>query len=1296
MKTAISQDPGAARHGSLGVYQQQGRMFTDADWNAWVVAFGVALEASLEGVAPAGSPRLGGALENASADEPTSRWGKVFAGGAQAHLAPADGIVDSPFEFGRQADLPAAPPPPADRPVNLYLDLWERPITVLEDPTIADPGLGGGDTCTRTRAMAQVKWCEAELDPEVDLPRVGNAHLTLKLRGLSLGLDPCDPCAAEVPLDEEVGDYLFRVEVHDAVADDAGVVLEVTLKWSRENGAVQQAYDAPGAGITGEGWLYEWFDADTERLAGVDPAAGYRPQRGRLTTSPVRPEAPPDSWLRRWDGYCVLTREGGVWRLTEGRDMGVGLSEGRDPSSHGRVEITDATVTLSLEQLEMRLGDTLRPFGGGRFLAGDYWTADLRNAVHASGDQVLGDIAGGVPPVGVRHGYLHLGRLEEGALVVDPDESRRLSFPSLADLHARDLALDEPLPPLLADLNNVRQALELLGGIGGGLSSDRVTHAIPSCPRPDPVRNLLALDPGASDISAVLNRILCGLGAASLPVAKLQGLCGTLARPDVRSVQHGLKRLCFQNGRRDCAVTVGVGGDHTTLVEAVTAIGDAPELDLALLPGVHDLDSLTLEGRRQLRIRGAGSQASLLEIRDRLSLDAEELELEGLGVKLDQDAETIDLRGREVHARCCAFEQELGQEHQSWLQRYDTGYQADAVATDALGNLVFGGLRHTGIGGRTSNPANQEGFVLRMGPRGEVLWFHPIGHTVRSVALDSAGNVLALGGCNDGDDLGDGVPVARDGDYVVKLDPDGGYLWSKAFGTGSSFRLTGGVALDEADNVLVAGAFNGRANFAGAQRTASSGVLGSRTDIYVVKLDSNGERVWVQTYGTASSNDVAKADAVDALGNVYVCGEIQNPLDFGGPTLPSDADKFVLKLSPEGEHLWSRGFEGGGDADSIAIDEEGNVSVAGVITTEMVVSGRRIGQRNLNRPYVLQIDVDGQDRWGIAFASSSGSGSCRSVAVEGLGRVWVAGHFQGEMDFGGGPDAIDPRAPVLNRAFLVGLSIEGEYLQSHTFPGLSFALGMVAATGGPLAGSVLMTGKMEGPVTLGGRTLNYPHSFDNVAFFMKVSGLDAGAPVVRVSPGERGANLRWAGNRMLAHHQEPQEIPEGEELAGISFVMGSPRLLELAGRHLGGWIGDNRIEGEVLLSDGESESSPEPGDPEVPPPSTADTHLHLEGNRLHRLVCIQDQGTQATEESRSLTLRGNGFESPDSRLVAANLSLIGNRFSGGEGSAPVVAVAKSGTAVYTGNQARNPGAVLRRHQEVGSSEEANLLTFEDV
>lgn len=119
--------------------------------------------------------------------------------------------------------------------VVLYLDVWERHVTWLDDGHIREVALGGPDTCTR----AQVYWQVRSLLPkdgakvkcsDVDeLPRG-----TGTLRAMAHGKSSDELCVIS-PESSYRGaeNQLYRVEIHEG-----GTTGQATYKWSREDGSV--------------------------------------------------------------------------------------------------------------------------------------------------------------------------------------------------------------------------------------------------------------------------------------------------------------------------------------------------------------------------------------------------------------------------------------------------------------------------------------------------------------------------------------------------------------------------------------------------------------------------------------------------------------------------------------------------------------------------------------------------------------------------------------------------------------------------------------------------------------------------------------------------------------------------------------------------------------------------------------------------------------------------------------------------------------------------------------------------
>lgn len=448
MKTQISRNSFDPLKRYSGVYQQMGRMFTDADWNESSDLIRARLADALTDVIGSGTPGRRGLVKITENPDDTRSydlvWGYVYVDGIIAQVRPDEAEAQAnpdavAFKYDKQADFPVAPPTPGEDH-KLYVDVWERTVTFLEDHDLRDPGLHGADTCTRTQTMARVKWCPPAVDPEdaAQNPPIGDALLTLKLSQGSTEPDPCDPCAEELALHDKVGNYLFRVELHDVEYDAGGAPKKVEIKWSRENGAEQYPVGDNPPGFVSDDWVYESFsgtdqDFASEKHLGKHLATGFIPERGKITR--LYPDAPPavHAFVRRWDGHCVLKKSGSNWILEGGSDRADDLSKDSAASAHGHVK-EGAIVTIKLDAIDLTIKLADRPL-----LAGDFWLATVRQSVDVVGKVILSE----AQPRGILHHYMTLGPVAGGTFTADSGaHCRRFDFPPLTDLRADDVCYE--------------------------------------------------------------------------------------------------------------------------------------------------------------------------------------------------------------------------------------------------------------------------------------------------------------------------------------------------------------------------------------------------------------------------------------------------------------------------------------------------------------------------------------------------------------------------------------------------------------------------------------------------------------------------------------------------------------------------------------------------------------------------------------------------------------------------------------------------------------------------------------
>ena len=252
------------------------------------------------------------------------------------------------------------------------------------------------------------------------------------------------------------------------------------------------------------------------------------------------------------------------------------------------------------------------------------------------------------------------------------------------------------------------------------------------------------------------------------------------------------------------------------------------------------------------------------------------------------------------------------------------------------------------------------------------------------VAADSAGNVyqaLAAGGS-----VG-GQPYVGDKDLVlVKDSPTGTRLWTRELGSARLERAYG-VAIDPAGNVVVTGYTNG---------DLDGGHAGNTTDdVFVVKFDPAGNRLWLRQFGVPGVADRGYALATDAAGNIYVTGYTRGDL---AATNQGDKDIYIAKLDPAGAQTWVQQFGSTGEdkAWGIAALADG-IRLGGMTSGALgTVAGALDG-------WVARYDAAGARAWLTQFGTT-GNEEVWGLTVDAAGSTYVAAYSAGSF---GGPLAGD-------------------------------------------------------------------------------------------------------------------------------------------------------------------------------------------------------------------------------------------------------------------------------------------------
>ncbi|MBA3664135.1 MAG: SBBP repeat-containing protein [Bacteroidetes bacterium] len=295
-----------------------------------------------------------------------------------------------------------------------------------------------------------------------------------------------------------------------------------------------------------------------------------------------------------------------------------------------------------------------------------------------------------------------------------------------------------------------------------------------------------------------------------------------------------------------------------------------------------------------------------------------------------------------------------------WAKQFggNSSDRATALVVDTQGSIYiagdFAGTADFDPGLNIYNltsPGGYSNYVCKLDSIGNFIWAKNIVKYVSSgldlwdMAVDSSFNIYTTGrfqGSADFDPGPNNYILTSKGNYDIylnKLNSSGNLVWALAFG-GNSFDSGYSLAVDRVGNIVFTGCFMDTVDFdpgIGTQTLVAMGV----NDIFVSKLDSSGNFIWIKQMG-GTSNDAGNALEIDLANNIYITGSFRSTnadFDPGAGTYLLNSvgfnDFYLCKLNTKGHFLCAGSMGGSGNGSglneghSIAINKYGEIFIAG-------------------------------------------------------------------------------------------------------------------------------------------------------------------------------------------------------------------------------------------------------------------------------------------------------------------------------------------------------------------------------
>jgi hypothetical protein len=401
----------------------------------------------------------------------------------------------------------------------------------------------------------------------------------------------------------------------------------------------------------------------------------------------------------------------------------------------------------------------------------------------------------------------------------------------------------------------------------------------------------------------------------------------------------------------------------------------------------------------------------------------------------------------------------------------NTPDSVNSVAVDQFGQAYITGS--TVFGFPTKNPAqgNQLGtdaFVTKLSANGGSLIYSTIlggssDDVGNAIAIDRFGSAYVAGETSSTDfpttpGAFQSPPSDADNGFVTKLSPSGSsFVYSLLLGSGDLDSIRS-MALDSEHRVYVTG-FTCSLNFpvknAFQPVTNSQNCANGGGDAFVTRINAAGTDLDYSTYLDGSFGSIGNGIAVDSTFHAYVTGATESddfPTTPGAfqrtlkakviPSFPHDIHErnaFVTKFSADGRSLVYSTFLGGtvsDNATAIALDSSGRACVTGSTRSKDFPVTAGAFQKTLHGTtdaFVTKFQISGGGLFYSTFLGGNGVDGGNSIAVDSLGRAYVAGGTS-SADF-----------PVLNPihahlggsqdAFVTKLSATGNALFYSTYLG---------------------------------------------------------------------------------------------------------------------------------------------------------------------------------------------------------------------------------------------------------------------
>jgi hypothetical protein len=367
------------------------------------------------------------------------------------------------------------------------------------------------------------------------------------------------------------------------------------------------------------------------------------------------------------------------------------------------------------------------------------------------------------------------------------------------------------------------------------------------------------------------------------------------------------------------------------------------------------------------------------------------------------------------------------------------GYDKASCIVSTPENVYWSGFFSDTItfGNTVLVPKSEDAFLIKSDNFGEMDWVLQCGgigsQIIHKIDIINLNYSVIVGSFSESLNIGDYnfTSTGKQDGFISKINENGTPSWVKII-KGLEDNVSNFILSDEQNNIYVSGYFKGQLIFDGDTLQNESV---NNYSSFVIKLNSNGEKIWIKKMGGLQYSNVfiyGMENAADE--SIFMAGSLLGFPTFDiGDTLEigNKSNGFLAKMNENGNFNWVKPTgEFSGQFSNIAIDGDENIYITanfGYNSTHSAVLDTItiFSSGNFDDIVVAKFDKNANIQWAKVGGSFNFQDQPLDIEVKNNGDTYIGGWFGGDkliwqtdtlFSFGGGD------------IFLVKFNTEGDLI----------------------------------------------------------------------------------------------------------------------------------------------------------------------------------------------------------------------------------------------------------------------------